>query len=192
MTSTTLKLKQIIATCPSCGLLCDDIVLENNRVTNTDCAKAVVFFAQKSAHNIPQIAGKSVTLQQAILKAAGILKQAKKPIFTGLGTDVMGFRSLNILAEKTNATLQHMNAKSMAQNMKVLQSTGWQTTTLTEVKNRADVMVCFGDISAHNPRFFERFVDCDGMFVTAKSRQVILFGNAKNNAHIKSDVFMRL
>ena len=187
MTSAHLKIHPIIATCPACGLLCDDIVLENNRVTNTNCAKAVAFFAQKSELNIPLIAEKPATLQQAIAHAAKLLKKSKQPIFSGLGTDVAGFRSLNILAEKTNATLQHMNAKSMARNLIVLQSSGWQTTTLTEVKNRADVIVCFGDIATHNPRFFERFVDCDGMFVTAKNRQVIMFVNAENNAHIKSD-----
>ena len=81
-----------------------------------------------------------------------------------------------------------MNANSMARNLKVLQSTGWQTTTLTEVKNRADVIVCFGDIVSHNPRFFERFVDCDGMFVDSqKSASNYFWRNAKNNAHIKND-----
>jgi formylmethanofuran dehydrogenase subunit B len=187
MTSATLKSSQILATCPACGLLCDDIVLENNEVANTNCPKGVAFFAQNSSATTPQIKGKPATLEQAFAHSAKLLKTAKKPIFTGLGTDISGFRSLVSLAKKTNAFMQHMNAESMARNLKVLQSSGWQTTTLTEVKNRADLLVCFGDIATHNPRFFERFVDCDGMFVSAKNRQVILFGNAKNNAHIKSD-----
>jgi formylmethanofuran dehydrogenase subunit B len=176
MTSATLKPSQIIATCPACGLLCDDVLLENNQVANTNCAKAIAFFAPNFNDATPQINGKTATPQQAIAHAAQLLKHAKTPIFTGLGTDVMGFRSLYNLAQKTNTSLLHMNAASMARNVKVLQSTGWQTTTLTEVKNRADVIVCFGDITAHNPRFFERFVDCDGMFVTAKQREVIFIG----------------
>jgi formylmethanofuran dehydrogenase subunit B len=177
MSNATLKSNQIIATCPACGLLCDDIQLENNQVLNTNCLKSVVFFTQKSAENIPQIAGKPATLQVAISKVAQLLKKSQQPIFTGLSTDVAGFRSLYNLAQKTGAKLQHMNAESTARNMKVLQSTGWQTTTLTEVKNRADVIVCIGtDIVSHNPRFFERFVDSDGMFVTAKQREVIFIG----------------
>ena len=75
----------------------------------------------------------------------------------------------------------------MARNMKVLQSTGWQTTTLTEVKNRADVIVCFGDISKYNPRFFERFVDIDGMFVQANHRKIIVIGEANSKGIIKSN-----
>ncbi len=191
MKSANINTFPITATCPACGLLCDDIALENInhqlKVIKPNCAKTVAFFEQGSGENSPQIAGKPATLQSAILKAAEILKQARKPIFTGLGTDVQGFRALYNLSQKTSPGLSHMNAASMARNLKVLQSTGWQTTTLTEVKNRADLIVCFGsDLLNHNVRFFERFVDVDGMFVTAKDRQVIVLGESSNQA-IKSD-----
>ncbi len=184
----SLKTNTLTATCPACGLLCDDIVLKNNKVANTNCPKAIAFFEEPLTDALPQINGKPATLQQAIAQAVKLIKASQQPLFTGLSTDVAGFRSLFNLAQKTNATLQHMNVQSMARNMKVLQRTGWQTTTLTEVKNRADVIVCFGNINAHNPRFFERFVDCDGMFVTAKNRQVIIFNPFKNNSNFKNDV----
>ena len=179
-------------TCPSCGLLCDDIQVNINKnkikVLSRSCEKSVRFFEQPFVEEAPKVNGKPVSLQQAIAHAATLLKASQQPLFAGLSTDVAGFRATYNLAQKTNANLQHMNAKSMSRNIKVLQNTGWQTTTLTEVKNRADVMVCFGDINAHNPRFFERFVDCDGMFVTAKNRQVILFNSVKNNSNFKNDV----
>lgn len=192
MKSPSLTTTQFNATCPSCGLLCDDIVLENSnnqvKVINSSCAKTVAFFEQGWGEARPFIAGKPATLLAAISKVAEILKQARKPIFTGLGTDVQGFRALYSLSQKTNAKLSHMNAASMVRNLKVLQSNGWQTTTLTEVKNRADVIVCFGsDLLSHNARFFERFVDIDGMFVTAKHRQVIILGEVNNKSIIKSD-----
>ena len=176
MNVASLKTNTITATCPACGLLCDDIVLENNQVANTNCPKAIAFFEQPLTDATPQINGKRATLQQAITQAANLIKASQQPIFTGLSTDVQGFRAIYNLAQKTNGTLQHMNAESTARNMKVLQSTGWQTTTLGEVKNRADVIVCFGNIAAHNPRFFERFVNVDGMFVKAKQREIIFIG----------------
>ena len=167
-------------TCPSCGLLCDDVVIENNKnkikVLKNGCAKSISFFEQSFNDTSPQINGKPATLQQAIAHAAKLIKTSQQPLFAGLSTDVQGFRAVYNLAQKTNGSLQHINAQSMARNIKVLQSTGWQTTTLTEVKNRADVIVCFGDIVTHNPRFFERFVDIDGMFVKAKQREVIFIG----------------
>ena len=168
------------ATCPSCGLLCDDVVVENNnnkiKVLKNGCAKSISFFEQPFNDTSPQINGKPATLQQAIAHAAKLLKTSQQPLFAGLSSDVQGFRAVYNLAQKTNGSLQHINAASMARNIKVLQSTGWQTTTLTEVKNRADVIVCFGDIVTHNPRFFERFVDIDGMFINAKQREIIFIG----------------
>ena len=188
------KTNTTTATCPACGLLCDDVVIDNNqqkiKVLANGCAKGITFFEQPLNQDLdkisPKINGKPASSQQAIAHAVTLLKASQQPLFAGLSTDVAGFRSLYHLSQKTNASLQHMNASSMARNMKVLQSTGWQTTTLTEVKNRADVIVCFGDISKHNPRFFERFVDIDGMFVQAKHRQIIVIGEANNKGIIKS------
>ena len=189
------KTNTTIATCPACGLLCDDVVIDNNqqkiKVLANGCAKGITFFEQPLNQDLdkisPKINGKPASSQQAIAHAVTLLKASQQPLFAGLSTDVAGFRSLYHLSQKTNASLQHMNASSMARNMKVLQSTGWQTTTLTEVKNRADVIVCFGNISKHNPRFFERFVDIDGMFVQAKHRQIIVIGETNNKGIIKSN-----
>jgi len=175
------KFNSIIVTCPACGLLCDDVLIENNqqkiKALANGCAKAISFFEQSLNDTSAQINGKPVTLQQAIAHAAKILQASQQPLFAGLSTDLQGFRAIYNLAQKTNGNLQHTNAKSTARNMKVLQSTGWQTTTLTEVKSRADVIVCIGtDIVSHNPRFFERFVDCDGLFISAKQREIIFIG----------------
>lgn len=188
----------IVATCPACGLLCDDILVEKKqsavKVLNTNCAKSIQFFEQATGDNSPKINGQTVTLQQAISHAAHILKASQQPLFAGLSTDVQGFRAIYQLANKTNGHLKHVNAKSMARNMAVLQSSGWQTTTLTEVKNRADVIVCIGtDIVSHNARFFERFIwlssaQSDGMFTDANKREVIYIGETLNTkAGVSSD-----
>lgn len=180
------------ATCPACGLLCDDVIVTTQgnqvKVIKNGCPKSVAFFEQTSDALNPSIDGVAVHLNEAISHVASILKRAESPLITGLSTDITGFRALFGLSQKINANLKHMNANSISRNIKVLQSTGWQTTTLTEVKNRADVIVCFGsNIEAHNPRFYERFVDVDGMFVTTKNRQVIVLGNTQKTPHIKSD-----
>ncbi len=182
MNSENSNTKTIIATCPACGLLCDDVFIENNqnkiKVLENGCAKSVAFFEQTVSDSTPKIAGKPATIHEAIAKAAQILKTAQKPLFAGLSIDVQGFSAIYDLAQKSNATLQHMNAISMQHNLRVLQSSGWQTTTLTEVKNRADVIVCIGtDIVTHNPRFFERFVwTKDSMFTDANKRDIIYIG----------------
>ena len=157
-------------TCPACGLLCDDITPSNNT-----CAKSIAFFGQGLGDASPKIKGIQVSLQEAVSQAAKILKTSQQPLFSGLSTDIAGFKAVYNLAQKTNGAFEHMNHASMTRNLKVLQGSGWQTTTLTEVKNRADLIVCIGsDITSHNPRFFERFVDVEGMFV--KQREVVFLG----------------
>lgn len=183
------NVKTMIATCPACGLLCDDISLEISQrieVVNQNCTKSIQFFEQPLSENSPKINGKPATLSQAISHAAALLKVSKKPLFAGLSTDVQGFRAVYSLAQKTNGHLQHLNSDSMARNMAVLQSTGWQTTSLTEVKNRADVLVCIGtDIVSHNTRFFERFIwlsqqHSDAMFTDFNEREVVYIGENLN------------
>jgi formylmethanofuran dehydrogenase subunit B len=50
-----------------------------------------------------------------------------------------------------------MNSKSSMRNLMVLQNSGWLTTTLTEVRNRVDLLVVVGtDITSYASRFFER------------------------------------
>jgi len=182
MNFVNIKPNQCLATCPACGLLCDDVLVEKNinkiKVLTKGCAKSVAFFEMFSDDISPKIASKPATLQQAITEAAHILKQTKSPFFAGLSTDVAGFQAIYHLAQKTSGNLQHMNAPSMARNLAVLQNTGWQTTTLTEVKNRADVIVCIGTgIVKHNPRFFERFVWTENaMFTDANKREIIYIG----------------
>lgn len=166
----------MLATCPACGLLCDDINVSDPS-TNT-CAKSVSFFSQPSTEASPTIAGKAVSLDEAVAKAASILKAAQHPIFAGLSTDLSGFRAAFNSAQLVKAPMMHMNAESTWRNTKVLQSKGWQTTTLMEVKNRADVIVCIGtDVVSHNTRFFERNVwNKEALFTDPQARDIIYLG----------------
>ena len=151
-------------TCPACGLLCDDIALnpELNTPANTSCPKSIHFFEQAYAVNanmMPSIAGQPVDISSAIKAAADILHASKQPLFAGLGTEVQGIRTVLRLAEKVGATLDHMHNEGGIRNTLTLQNSGWQNTTLMEVKNRADVILAIGtDIVSSHPRFFEKLV----------------------------------
>lgn len=151
-------------TCPFCGLLCDDLTVErdtagNLKVKDKGCARSVAFFERPIQTPSPRINGKPVALQDAVARAAEILGDAKQPLFAGLGTEVRGMRAVMNLAESANATLDHMNSTGFMRNIHVLQNSGWLTTTLTEVRNRVDLLVVIGtDIVSLFPRFFEREV----------------------------------
>ena len=150
------SIQSMMVTCPACGLLCDDVIVSSIapiKVKN-GCAKSISFFEQPYQETKPMLAGKVCDLETAIHAAAQILDKSNQPLFAGLGTEVQGMRTVMRLAEKTGATLDHMHSEATVRNTLALQNSGWQTTTLTEIKNRADLILAIGtDIISSHPRF---------------------------------------
>lgn len=175
--------EQIMHACPACGLLCDDITGDAIAKQQFSCGKAAKFYARVTTGAQPRVGGRNATLAEAVKAAAGLLKQAEAPLVAGSSTDVHGARALVKLAQHTGAAMTHLNAGSTLRNMKVLQHRGWQTTTLTEVRNRADVILMIGtDVVAHNARFFERVVWVnEAMFTEPAARKIIYLGGDKLN-----------
>jgi formylmethanofuran dehydrogenase subunit B len=172
-------------TCPACGLLCDDITIDDARdrltVTKNGCGTSVTFFGRSSMAATPRVAGKTVSLEQAVARCGDILKQAHMPLLAGLATEVQGMRAVMSLADKAGASVDHGNSNSFMRNVQVVQNAGWQTTTLTEVRNRVDLLLIIGtNIVGDFPRFFERAVwNKESLFGqdTAKREIVYLGGH---------------
>jgi formylmethanofuran dehydrogenase subunit B len=180
------------ATCPACGLLCDDVTLSLTPEFSlkNGCVKGVHFFENAfntSASTSSLVSGKQTDLKTAINAAAEILANSKQALFAGLGTEVLGMRSIMSLAIKTNATLDHIHSDSTVSNTRTMQNSGWLTTTLAEIKNRADVILAIGtDITSTHPRFFEKLAwNTDSLF-DKPTPELIFLGapeaSAKENA----------
>jgi formylmethanofuran dehydrogenase subunit B len=155
--------------CPFCGLLCDDVRVTMTKGTATvianGCAKSRALFAANANDAAIALAdGKPVDLVTAIGRAAQILRAARQPLLISAGTDVAGVRVLIELAERCGGSIDHANGDALFRNLRVLQNTGWISTTLAEIRNRADLLVVAGTgITGRFPRFFER---CFGNFET--------------------------
>jgi formylmethanofuran dehydrogenase subunit B len=171
-------------TCPFCGLLCDDLTIERDaagklNVSKNGCHKSVTFFGRAPHIPSPRISGKPAELKDAMVKAVEILGQAQHPLIAGLGTEVQGMRAAMSLADKAGAALDHMNSNGFMRNIQVVQNSGWQITTLTEVRNRVDLLVIIGtDIVSTFPRFFERHVwNAETMFgQDTATREIVYLG----------------
>lgn len=168
--------------CPFCSMLCDDLVLEGTssgglRVVENGCTRAVAGFERPSPSVEPRIAGKPATWEDAYARAAALLRDATQPLFAGLGTDVDGMRAVLALADRTGGIVDHMHGAAMAANVATLQGHGWMTTTLSEVKNRADVLLFIGtDAVRHHPRFFERIVwSPPSLFGLASEERTVIY-----------------
>jgi formylmethanofuran dehydrogenase subunit B len=170
-------------TCPFCGLLCDDLVVNATgkqlTVRGNGCAIALPAFQRVApADASAQIAGRAVSLTEAAAEAARLLRGARLPLIGGLATDVEGARAATRLADRTGAVLDHMNSPAAMRNTLVLQDGGWVTTTLSEIRNRADLFIAVGsDIVARFPRFFERCIaNRETLFDGERKCEVIFLG----------------
>ncbi len=167
--------------CPFCGILCDDLQVSRTpsglKVNKNGCAKAIAGFERAVPTTGPQIGGKPASLADAIAAAAARIKASRLPIFGGLGTDVEGMRQVMALADRAGGVVDHALSDGQYRNFRVLQSTGWVMTTLTEARNRADLFVVVGsDLHTLHPRFFERIV-CNekSMFSDAPAKRTVVF-----------------
>lgn len=167
--------------CPFCGLLCDDLKVvrtgQSLKVAQNGCAKAVAGFERQHPASSAQIGGKDVSLDDAIAEAARLIHSSKAPIYGGLSTDVGGMRAVMSLADRSGGIVDHAFSDAIDANMKVLQSAGWITTTLTEARNRANIVVIVGsDVHQLHPRFFERVVCAETtMFEEALEPRTVVF-----------------
>ncbi len=167
--------------CPFCGILCDDLEVSKSakglKVTRNGCDKAIAGFERHLPAATPLNGGKPASLAEAVTAAANLIKQARLPLYGGLATDVEGMRSVMALADVSGGVIDHALSEGPYRNFKVLQSTGWVMTTLTEVRNRADLIIIVGtDVHALHPRFFERMVcNQDSMFDSPPLKRTIVF-----------------
>ena len=177
---------------PFCGTLPDDLSVERTdkglKVLKNGCAKSVAGFERKLPPASPQVKGKEVDLAKAIQEAAKLIGKAALPLYGGLATDVEGMRATMALAERSGGIVDHALSEAQYRNFKILQTTGWIMSTLTETRNRADLFIIAGsDIHKLHPRFFETIVSPpDSMFdVTAPKRTVVFIGKGLDRSGAK-------
>jgi formylmethanofuran dehydrogenase subunit B len=168
-------------TCPFCGILCDDLEVGRSgggiKVLRNGCDKAIAGFERSLAGASPQVAGKDVDLATAVRTATDLVKRAKLPLYGGLGTDVDGIRAVLALADKSGGVVDHALSEGQYRNFRVLQTAGWFMSTLTETRNRADLIVVVGsDLHKLHPRFFERVVNVpDSLLTEAPPKRTVIF-----------------
>jgi len=166
---------------PFCGIASDDLQIEVNglsvRVLANGDAVTRRGFEQPITDLYPRLAGRQAALDQAMNEAARLLNEARLPVFSGFGTDVGESRAALSLIDRCRGVFDQSRAEAGLRNLLVLADSGWMTTTLAEVKNRADVLVVFGaDVEAAFPRFFERFIwPKETLFGAESSRREIIF-----------------
>jgi formylmethanofuran dehydrogenase subunit B len=86
-------------------------------------------------------------------------------------------RAVMALADRSGGIVDHALSEAQYRNFRVLQTQGWVMSTLTEVRNRADLIIVVGsDIQKLHQRFFERIVaPAESMFDSPTNKRTVVF-----------------
>ncbi|AGU50221.1 formylmethanofuran dehydrogenase, subunit B [Variovorax paradoxus B4] len=154
-------------TCPFCPLLCDTFGVELGtpgtplKLVGSDCPRArnaLANFDAAASAGRPRVDGQDCDLDTALGTAASLLAASRQPLFGGLGTDVAGARALYALACETGAICDPAQGQALMHGLRALQDRGGFSTTLAEVRTRADLIVCMTEEpAAHYPELLRRF-----------------------------------
>jgi formylmethanofuran dehydrogenase subunit B len=152
--------------CAFCGCTCDDlaITVDDNQVTGIKgaCALGKAWVQGHAAHSdepAARIGGQPVPLAEGVAEAARILTSARLPLIYGLSsTCCEAQRQAILLAELTGACIDCCTSVCHGPSGMALQGVGEPTSTLGEVKNRADFELYWGsNPAASHPRHFTRY-----------------------------------
>jgi len=153
-----------MAICTGCSLLCQDIEADvsDGRLSKAKnlCRKGHGHFqASFSERTSPMIGGKQVDLNQAIARAAEILRSAKSPLLFGWSNSTLEAQRVGIsLAEKLGATIDDTSTFCQDSLMESILSGNLPSSTLDDVRNYADTSIFWGaDPSNSHPRHLSRF-----------------------------------
>ncbi len=156
--------------CPYCGCLCDDleITVDNNKIVETNCPcelGSARFLELDSPTRIKKSRvrtnneSKETTLDEAIQKGAAILAEARRPLIYGWSnTECDAIRVGVELAEEVGAIIDNTTSICHGPTTLASQEVGISTSTLGEIKNRADLVIYWGcnPMQAH-PRHMSRY-----------------------------------
>ncbi len=179
--------------CTFCGNACDDIEFEGNYGRNL-CPVGEAKFAEKERIKAPMVDGKEVSYEEAIEKAAEILKNAKRPLLYGWSSTVNEAIKLGVLiAEKVGGIYDQCSSVCHAPTTLAMIEQGIVGGTLGQAKNRADVVVFWGcnPVEAH-PRHPTRYSVMARGFLTksrAERRVVVVDVRKTPTAYLATDFF---
>ncbi|MFX0006947.1 MAG: formylmethanofuran dehydrogenase subunit B [Candidatus Hermodarchaeota archaeon] len=164
-------------TCSGCSLLCDDIIIRSDGLYIDEvvgaCLKGKERFDQITAKNriLNPLIRKNgelekVTLEESIDKAINIIKKSSKPLLYGFSTTSCEAQLKGIeLAELINGFIDSNSVICQGKILNKAKETGITLTTITEIINKADLLILWGANAAESiPRLLNKTLFSRGKF----------------------------
>lgn len=189
--------------CTICGCVCDDlrITVEGERVVSAEgaCHLAEPWYLSQGDRKPPraEIDGQPGDFNDALDRAAGILRSARAPLIYGLSrSNTEGQQSAIALADRIGAIIDTTASLGHAPAILALQEAGESTCSLGEVRNRADLVIFWGsDPVESHPRHLERYsADPTGEFIPGgrKDRTIIVVDVRPTASSALADVVLQV
>ena len=175
--------------CPGCACVCDDISLkrstEGRLKFSAKCALGESWFQNHAdgSYRSATIDGQPAEQGAAINHAANILNTANYPLIYGLSrSSTPGQRAAVRLAEQLRGVVDTTASLCHGPSIMALQEVGEVTSTLGEIRNRADLVIFWGcNPGSSHPRHAERYsVFPKGRYVRGgrSDRKIVMIGEA--------------
>ncbi|MDD2814639.1 MAG: hypothetical protein PHP00_02735 [Thiotrichaceae bacterium] len=166
-------------TCRGCALLCQNVATGEFAA----CPKANFSLSPELS---PQISGKPASLEQALQAAAELLRASHFPLLLTTGAAVAETRAMLAVAEKIQATVDLVGSAARLDTIHAWQTQHIYQTTLTELRQRADVVCVIGEGFAEKmPYFYRDFIAPKPQF--SEQRRVVFIGETapfEKNLHL--------
>ncbi len=175
--------------------------MDGGRVVKAEgaCSLAEPWFLSQNADHPPpaEIEGVAVEPAAAFARAAEILKSARYPLIFGLSRSTTeGQRAATALADRIGATIDTTASTGHAPSIMALQQVGESTSTLGEIKNRADLVIFWGsDPVRTHPRHLERYShEATGRWVPngRADRFLVVVDEEETETAKQADLFIRV
>jgi formylmethanofuran dehydrogenase subunit B len=163
--------------CAGCSLLCDDILIKSGGIDTDEivgvCLKGKERYEQTLNENRilnPQIRkrGKlqNTSWDEAISEAVKIIQNSKKPLLYGFSNSSCEAQAKGIkLAKNINGFIDSNSTICQGRVLNAAKEKGITTTTITDMINKADVLIFWGFNAAESiPRLLNKIVFSRGKF----------------------------
>lgn len=187
------------AVCLGCGCTCDDLEL---RRQDTDCDTGSLevrnacqrgeswFATGQESGTVPAwIDGQPASLDEAVQLAGAWLADARRPLITGLEESTLEAQRQAIhLAETLGGVIDSATSHAAGPIHMASQLVGKSTCTLGEVRNRADLILCWGvnPVVTH-PRLLERYTPR-----TPGACAILMVDSAPQETRVQADSFLAI
>ena len=184
--------------CPFCGLLCDDLSVDSSSngqsIASSECPLAHNRFEsviQPDTHD-SLVSGVKCSRKQAVARVVELLSSANFSVLYSVATDVEGARASIELAERTGSVIDQAGNPALHRVASRIQVRGTYLATISEVRNRADLIVLFGNnLFDSFPRILNVLAPCESLFSSiTKNRKIVLIGNRQTEQKFNSVDFI--